>query len=329
MAQRHKPHARHVPTERQPTRFSPSQLYEAARLYWNEDATQAEIAEALGTSRPTVSRLLAEAREAGIVHIEIRKPSATGLSALARELTRCLGIRSVRITPPGKGMPAGRVLAGAVGEALRDAGLGRGDALLVSSGSTVHGVSQEALPNLPGVLVAPTVGGQNEIDSSYQTNEITRRVAVKIGGTPVLLHAPALPGPELREWLIKDPQVRQVLRLWKTAKCALLGVGAPPLTRTSLPSVLPTDPVTLRNAVGDICVRPYDAQGTPIPFPGSDRLIAMDLAALTKIQHTIAIAIGENKITSIRAAARAGYFNTLVTDVDTANALLGSCPEPD
>jgi DNA-binding transcriptional regulator LsrR (DeoR family) len=37
-------------------------MYSAARLYYLEDATQADVAQRLGTSRATVSRLLSEAR---------------------------------------------------------------------------------------------------------------------------------------------------------------------------------------------------------------------------------------------------------------------------
>jgi DNA-binding transcriptional regulator LsrR (DeoR family) len=39
-------------------RFSPQLLYRAATLYYQQDATQAQVADRLGTSRATVSRLL-------------------------------------------------------------------------------------------------------------------------------------------------------------------------------------------------------------------------------------------------------------------------------
>lgn len=304
------------------SRFSPALLYEAARLYWVEDSTQAQIAETLGTSRPTVSRLLADARSHGIVEIRVRKPNEAGLGALADALIDRLGLRAAQVTPSTRGMPLGRALGPAVAQALTEAELSRGDALLISSGATLYAVAQEQMPPMPGVLVAPTVGGQHEIESEYQTNEITRRFALKVGGTPVLLHAPALPGPDLRRLLIQDPSVQQVLQLWGSATCALLGVGAAPLGRTSLPRMLPTDPVTLRGAVGDICVRPYDESGDPIEFAGSDQLIAMELETLPTVPHTIAVAVGEDKINAITVGARAGYFNTLITDEDTATALL-------
>src|SRR5258708_999349 len=57
-----------------PGHFSPSVLYAAAKMYYTEDATQAEVAAQLGTSRTTVSRLLAEAKRQGIVRIEVVPP---------------------------------------------------------------------------------------------------------------------------------------------------------------------------------------------------------------------------------------------------------------
>lgn len=58
-------------SEPESSHFPPTLLYTAARLYYEEDATQAEIADQLGTSRATVSRLLAEAKRQGIVRIEV------------------------------------------------------------------------------------------------------------------------------------------------------------------------------------------------------------------------------------------------------------------
>src|SRR5687768_14576908 len=64
-------------------RFSPQLLYTAATLYYVQDATQAEIADRLGTSRATVSRLLSEARRQGIVRIEVIEPVEADTALLA------------------------------------------------------------------------------------------------------------------------------------------------------------------------------------------------------------------------------------------------------
>lgn len=303
-------------------RFPADLLYRAARLYYLEDATQVQVARALGTSRPTVSRLLAEARARGIVHIEVRDPRDEDTSALARDVAAALGLERAWVTAGTAGVSLGPTLAPAVGEAIEGAGLRPGDALLVSSGATVYEVARQSLPELPGVVMAPTVGGGGEPEAYYQTNEITRQVAVKCQAQPHFLYAPAMPGPDLYDSLMADPSVTSVLDLWASARCALLGIGAPPATRTSLPSMMPDDPDFLAVAVGDICSRPYDAHGRPLAFPGHERLVAMELEALRRVPAAIGMAVGSAKVSSIRVAARAGYINRLVTDRDTAVALL-------
>ena len=93
----------------------------------------------------------------------------------------------------------GAVLAPAVGRALSAVGLLPGDVLLVSSGRTMYEVARYNLPHLPGVVVAPTVGGTDQPEPWYQTNEITRRVADNGRSADLSLRpGPARPGSPIR-----------------------------------------------------------------------------------------------------------------------------------
>lgn len=315
--------------------FPASQLYAAAKLYYTEDATQAEVAAQLGTSRATVSRLLAEAKRQGIVRIEVVPPAEVATGDLADRLARALSLATVFLSHPLPNPGAGRsvvdvmgsALAPAVGRALAAAGLLPGDVLLVSSGRTVYEVAQYDLVPLPGVLVAPTVGGNDQPEEWYQTNEITRLVANRISGRPNYLFAPALPGSDLYPSLLNDPSIQRVLHLWPRARCALMGVGAPPLLRSDIPQFVPTGSDSLRAAVGDVCSRFFDRAGDEVEFEGNDRLIAVELEALRHIPVTIAVAVGQEKLDSIIGGARGGYFNQLVTDPATAAALLDALPD--
>ena len=310
--------------------FAPSLLYTASKLYYEEDATQAEIAVKLHTSRATVSRLLSEARRQGIVRIEVIAPGHDGSADLAARISAALGLKAVHISGALPASTAakpvedvmGSVLAPAVSRALAAVGLVRGDILLVSSGRTMYEVAQFDLPNLPGVVVAPTVGGTDQPEGWYQTNEITRRVAERIGGRPTYLFAPALPGPELFQTLQHDPAIQRVLHLWPSARCVLTGVGAPPMLRSQAPQFVDVGAPELLEAVGDVCSRFFNRTGRVVAFPGAERLIAVDLATLRKIPTVIAVAAGRDKVPPIIAGARAHYFNQLVTDPRTAEEIL-------
>lgn len=303
-------------------RFPEQLMYEAARLYYLQDATQADIAERLSTSRATVSRLLSEARRTGVVRIEVVPPRQADDEALAERCASTLGLERVWLVPSAEEPLVGPALAPRLSEALLAAELRPGDVLLVASGRTVYEAARSALPALPGVVVAPTVGGQEEPEAWYQSNEITREVAARVGGRPAFLYAPALPSPDLHRILLDEPAIRRVLELWSSARCAVVGVGAPPLTRASISASVPTDAVSLREAVGDICLRFFDRDGRPVAFPGSDRMISTSLELLRSLPTTIAVAAGSAKVPALLAAARAGYVNQLVTDRATANELL-------
>ncbi|MEO3801041.1 sugar-binding domain-containing protein [Nonomuraea sp. B1E8] len=306
------------------TRFPHELMYAAAQQYYMEDATQGDIAKRLGVSRATVSRLLTEARKQGIVEIKVHRPTSMEDGPLAAEVARALGLGQVFIVPKVSGPALGPWLAPGVARALAGVGLESGDVVLVSSGTTVYECAREGLGHYPGVTIAPAVGGQEEPQPWFQTNETTRILAERVGGVPAYLYAPALPGPELFYSLQHEPSVRRVMDLWAHAKCALVGVGSAPLMRQMTPAFMPRDAEALRQAVGDVCMRVYDREGTPLTYPGSERLVATRLEELRRIPATIAVAAGAEKVLSIIAGARGGYFNQLVTDAPTAEGIVAA-----
>jgi DNA-binding transcriptional regulator LsrR (DeoR family) len=303
-------------------RYPRGLMYAAAKLYYEDEIRQSEIARRLEVSPATVSRLLAEARRQRIVRIEVVPPQDSALDDLARRLEVALALESVAISDlPLAGRP-GVALAPALRSLLLEVELKTGDALLISSGRTVYEAAQADLPELHGVQLAPMVGGQDEPEVWYATNEVTRQISAKVRGVPNFLYAPALPAPGARKSLLNDPSIRRVLELWRAARCAIVGIGAPPALRTSLPRFVPVDAV--QGAVGDICTRFFDREGAPVRFPGEERLIAVDFDALRRIPACIAVAAGPQKVAGILAAARTGLFNRLATDADTAAGLLAA-----
>lgn len=305
-------------------RFPLALVHTAATLYYLQDATQAEIAERLGTSRATVSRLLREARERGVVRIEVVPLPDHDAEDLAARVAGLLGLDRVVLSPETSPASAAEAVSPVLNRVLAEVGLLPGDVLLVSSGRTVYELAQRPLPPLPGVVVVPMVGGQDEPEPWYQTNEITRTVAAGVGGVPRFLYAPAFPGRALRDSLVADPVFSQFTALWDRARCAVMGVGAPPLERASIPGFVPTGEEPLAGAVGDVASRFYDATGAEVSYAGADRLVAVPLDVLGRVPVRIAVAYGAIKVPSVVAGARGGHFNQLVTDPGTAGLLLAA-----
>lgn len=301
---------------------SPALLRELATLYYKEDITQAEIAERFGISRPGVSRLLAEARRRGIVRIEIAALPEAHDNDLAEELASALALNRVYLAEEGPPEVLGSTLAGPLATALREANLRRGSVMVLSTGRTIYETITAQVPDLPGITVVPGVGGQGEPEAWYQANELTRHMATNCGGHPQFLYAPALPGPVLYETLLDDPATSNVIDLWNEADCAILGIGAPPHTRSTIASEIPLRDPALSAAVGDVCLHFFDFEGQPVDFPGSDRILGAPVDALKRIPSAIALAVGAEKATSIIGAARGEYMNELITDSATAVTVL-------
>lgn len=306
----------------EPSRFDPELAYTAAQLYYLAEATQAEIADRLGVSRPTVSRLIAEARRLGMVRIDIVRPESTAGSGLADGLAERLGLAEVRLAPRTQPNQVGRDLVPLVGSALTALPIGPGDVLLVSSGRTAYEISRGKLPPLPGVVVAPTVGGVAEPEAWYQTNEITRQFAERVLGRPRMLFAPAIPSESLLRVLREDPDFRSFTDHWERARAAIVGIGAPTLSRNSISPHVPVGRDELQRAVGDVSLNFYDHEGAIIRFPEAERIVAISPDQLRRIDYCIGVAAGAEKVQSIIAAARGRLINRLITDVPTAELML-------
>ena len=78
-------------------------LVDVARMYYEQDRTQSEIADQYGISRPMVSKLLKEARDKGIVTIRISAPQeeSGGALSLMELVGRCFGIYDGVAVPDG------------------------------------------------------------------------------------------------------------------------------------------------------------------------------------------------------------------------------------
>jgi DNA-binding transcriptional regulator LsrR (DeoR family) len=78
-----------------------------------------------------------------------------------------------------------------------------------------------------------------------------------------------------------------------------------------------------QGAVGDICLRFYDADGARVESDVDRRVIGVTLEQLKNVDRCVGIAGGERKFDAIRGALKGGWINVLITDSATAERLLG------
>jgi DNA-binding transcriptional regulator LsrR (DeoR family) len=294
-------------------------MHTAARLHYISDLSQVEIARKLGVSSATISRLLRRARDEGIVRIEVR--DLVSPDTVGAELASALGLRAVRVIDAAPGsLPA--ALAAPLGAMLTEAAPLPGAAIAIGWGRAIRAVLSAGLPPLPGTLIVPATGGLQQHEPHFQINEFARQMAEQVGGTPQFLHAPNMATSGVRDLLLADPAIATVLRIWDRLDIAILGIGLPPAAMPPGASVATPAEHRLSNVAGDVIRHYYDPEGRVISWEGEARMISVSPDQLARARLSIGLASGPAKAGAILGAARGGLITALVTDAQTAAAVL-------
>jgi deoxyribonucleoside regulator len=304
-------------------------LAQVASMYYEENLTQDEIAHRINQSRSTVSRMLQEARETGVVEIIVHYPWRTAPEIEADLIAR-FHLHQARVLI-GRGRPYEEVLRGLGVLAARhiESVLRESSVLGISWGMAVYNAVRALRPErkLP-ITAVQMVGAVGEGDPMIDGPDLARLLASAYGGEHRYLHAPLIvEDAHARDVLLQEPRIRDVLSLARHADVALVGIGAPEPTVYSLLRAGYLTPAALaelraQGVAGDICARHYDAQGDELDIDLNRRIVGIELEALHDIEKVIGVAGGEAKAEAILGALRGGHVNVLVTDDATANKVL-------
>ena len=302
-------------------------LIEAARLYYEHNLNQAQIATKLDVSRPGVSRLLQEARDTGIVKIQIVDPGARG-TRLESALREKYGLKHAIVVPSDK---QDTVLKSRMGSALItlfDQLLTENTTLGVSWGSTLQAATEHLKPRLvKNMTVVQLNGGVSKAELDTHATEIAGRMGENYQAIPYLLPLPAIVDTaELKKAIISDRNIAKTLKLAREADIAVFTVGAfgskSVLVQADYFEEAEVQALIQAGAVADICSRLIKADGSICSPELDDRTIGIELAELKARPFSIAVAGGLNKAQAIRAGLAGGYFISLITDEDVARQLL-------
>jgi len=305
-------------------------LYRIGQSYYVDGLTQQQIAKRFGLSRPKVSRLLRQARDAGIVNITLVPPTS-GMADLERELERKYGLEEVVVVlvrDPQNLSAVARELGPAAAECLVRSV--RGDETVgITWGTTILAVV-DALPfkSWPNVTIVQIMGGLGPVDELEHSTELAQRAAQRLNARLRLLPAPAVVSTQAAAQALKsDNQIAETLALAARADIALVGLGVPSPDAILLRDgniITQKDLKLVKEAggIGDIALRYIDAYGAPLDLEINERIVGLTLEQIKAIPRVIGVAGGEAKYELIRAALRGKILSVLVTDHATAQALL-------
>jgi DNA-binding transcriptional regulator LsrR (DeoR family) len=306
-------------------------MTKVAHLYYVHKLKQADICEQLGLHQSTISRLLKRAEREGIVRVTVSAASGTH-PELEDALQSGFGLRSAIVVDcSGDEAQIARDLGSAAAYYLETTlkrddviGISAWSAALLGMVNAMHGHQR-----WHGIKVVQILGGVGSPNAEVHATQLTRRLAQVVGGTATLLPAPGVTGTaDARRVLLKDPFVREAVSLFRAVTVAMVGIGAIEPSRAIASSGNVFSPRELKQlahlgAVGDVCLRFFDAHGRPVASPMNERVISMELPDLVKVRRVVGVAGGRRKLAAIRGALAGKLVNELITDVQTAEQLAG------
>ena len=329
------PHAHHLSTGAMSQREE--MLAMVASLYYEHNQSQSEIAGRMGVSSSKISRMLKEARDRGIVEIQVRMPVPRDF-ALEQDLISRFALQDAYVLRMGDETDGesllrstGGIAAGYLQRIIPT--LGANASIGVAWGTSVH-ATVSALPDNLGqkIDVVQLVGGVGAVMAGG--SDVTRMVATKLGGRHYDLHAPMLvERPEVRTAFLSEPVVRDAINRAKAVQLAITGIGtvqdedssflrAGLLTRGDLSALRSS------GAVGEMVSRFYNRAGRFDGIEINQRIIGIELDDLRRIPVVLAIARGLSKVPAILGALEARYVTVLATDAITAEAVLAMAHAP-
>lgn len=312
----------------------------AAWLYHVAGLNQEEVARRLGLHRTRVVRLLAEARDRGLVSVTIQHEAVRDLETEHAIATRhgldfCLATPPVGWAEVGPGDDGplveaqGLIARRAVGSAA--ASLLKGRLAAAGPGGITVGVGwgrtvEQVALHLAGVRAPDarfvSLMGSLTRNSASNPFEVVQAFAARTGGEGRFLPVPFVADtPADRDVLMSQRTVADALRLARSAHLYLVSVGElgphSLLRRQGMLSAAELDGARAAGAVCDAFGRLFGRDGRPVAHELNERTLAVEPEDL-RGRAIVLLAAGLEKAAAIDALLRSGLVRGLVVDGDTA-----------
>jgi DNA-binding transcriptional regulator LsrR (DeoR family) len=315
------------------------QMVQCLELYYRQGQSQKDIAQALGVSAATVSRLLKRAYDDGFVRVELDLPRT---QALETALVQRYGLREAVVVATG-GRGDIREELGVAAAAYFEKIVASGMRIGLSCGFTLYQTVRALRERkLRDVVLYPLSG-----ESTLKLVDISPNTLVGMAAAKYRPHvtAYALPVQHLqsprqllreRRRLLRDPEIRRIYAGAQDVDVALVGIGLIGEQTPGFCALAEAYGVSVKRlrqlgVVGEINYQPFDGDGRVIDRPELrplvQRVLAVDGPHLQSLSRrddrwVIAVAGGPGKMEAVRGALRGRFMNVLVTDQDVASALL-------
>ncbi|WP_138757330.1 sugar-binding transcriptional regulator [Modestobacter altitudinis] len=296
-----------------------------ARRYYLDGRSKVEIAEEFGMSRFKVARLLDDARETGLVRIEIRHQGEIDVDLSARLRDRCGLQHAVVVDVPDDDAASLRGHVGRAAARLLAEIVTPQDVLGLAWARAVSAMAR-ALPALPGTPVVQLSGALSMPEGPDTSVDVVREVARRSGGAAHLFYAPlTLPDAGTARALRQQPEVARAFDQLPSVTKAVAGVGLWEAGQSTLYDTASDDDRRELRELGvcaDISGVFVASDGTPVPTELAERMIALSADQMRAVPELVVVPYGTRKAPAVRAALRSGLVSGIVTHSTLARAVL-------
>lgn len=302
-------------------------LSKIAYMYYMDNLSQQQISDSLNFSRSKVSRLLLEAKEKGVVQINIMTP-ITRCVELEHQLKELYHLEEAVVVPVYSDK------AESILESLGEAGadflmkhIEDGTSIGFSMGETLKHVAYH-LPikkKFPNCNVVSIMGGIWLESSELDANTITQRVAEKIGGKFYPLYTPAIVSDqELKESILKESSIQNVLKKVMETDYTLISVGVQSslFAHANLLSETEKEQTRQNKIVGEVACWLYDINGKIADLPFQNRIVGPSINQISDKSKIVLVSGTNEKKAAILAALKGKWVHTLITDEKVAAYLI-------
>lgn len=301
-------------------------IVKIAWLYYKEGMTQQKISESLNISRQRIIKYLDIARLTNIVQIQIDLEAQDYLN-IQQALMERYSLDNVYIVPtPAEGDVVNTVSMAAAQYVSHEIESVSNFAINVGAGRTVtKTLSYLTVPNDKTISLISLTGGV-----SYYVHPQGPFNVVHLPQERIKSHIIPAPlcasTPEAAHCYLNEPSVINIMSMSKLADLTLIGIGPVSHDATMVREGILTDSdialLQMRNAVGDMLSQFYDIDGNVVEFSAHDRFVTNNLKILRQLKNVVGVAGGKDRILPICGALNGGYLNVLITDKETALAVL-------
>jgi deoxyribonucleoside regulator len=311
-------------------------MIKVAEMYYYRKLSQKNIAEMLGISVPTVSRILNDALAAGNIKVEIvDKERATAV--VAGKMKKKFGLRAAVVVPSPASTNDGylkKILGKAACSTFLDL-IGPGNLIGVGPGETIMELVESMDPGrlFPGITLLPLMGGWGYGGVAYEVNKLLGTAASALHCDFNLMPCPALVSSEkVRQIFFAEPLIIETVKRWDKVDVAVFSIGGE-VEAGNYPQLRGNQSlVTMAKeagAVGDVLGRFIGTDGRDLDLDVNRRIVSISGESFMKVPLRIGIGGGSAKIRAIRAALGGGLIHVLVSDESTCETILKMEDEED